>query len=128
MEKTRILIVEDELIVAEDLSGGLEKEGYDVVAKVSNADQALEKCLEIRPDLVLIDVKLEPDNKGLEAARFIRAELGIPVVYLTDYPKQALPFQKDFRRPSPCVTKPFREEELYAIIKAILKKNERNAE
>jgi CheY-like chemotaxis protein len=128
MKRARILIVEDELIVAEDLSGGLEREGYEVVAKVSNADQALEKCLETRPDLVLIDIKLERENKGLEAARFIRAELRIPVVYLTDYPRETLPLQKDFGPPSPCVTKPFREEELYAIINAILNKSERNSE
>jgi hypothetical protein len=71
---------------------------------------------------------LERENKGLEAARFMRAELGIPVVYLIDHPRRTLPLQKDFGPPSPCVAKFFREEELYSMINAILKKSERNVE
>ncbi|MGB6068541.1 MAG: response regulator [Desulfomonilaceae bacterium] len=128
MKKARILIVEDELIVAEDLFEGLEKEGYEVVAKVSNADQALEKCLEPRVDLVVIDIKFGGRDEGLEAAGLIRAELDIPLVYLTDHPKHPLPVQEDCLQSSPCVIEPFREEELYAIIQAILKESERNTE
>ena len=86
-EKTAasILIVEDESILAEDLGLSLENLGYLVRGKVSTGEEAVKLAEELRPDLILMDIKLQGDIDGIEAADQIRTRLDIPVVYLTGY-------------------------------------------
>jgi len=82
---TRLLIVEDERIVAFDLKQKLEGLGYAVVGTVANGLDAVRDAENLRPDLVLMDIHLEGDIDGIEAARGIAESFGIPVIFLTAY-------------------------------------------
>jgi CheY-like chemotaxis protein len=85
MERPKILIVEDEAIIALDIQYTLENLGYRVPAVVSSGEESIEKASEIHPDLVLMDIKLSGDMDGISAAEQIYNRFRIPVVYLTAY-------------------------------------------
>ncbi len=83
MVSAKILIVEDERIVALDIKSSLENLGYTVTGIVASGEAALTKVAESRPDLVLMDINLKGDMDGVETAEQIRAHFSIPVIYLT---------------------------------------------
>ncbi len=85
----RILIVEDEVLPARGLAGSLKNLGYEVIGMVSSAEEAVQIVEESKPDLVLIDIKLEGGIDGIEAADRIRSRFDIPVVYMTGYAEEA---------------------------------------
>src|SRR5258706_7810359 len=85
MAAKRILIVEDEGIIAKDIERALKKLAYDVVDIVSTSEEALARTAEHRPDLVLMDVMLKGELDGIETAQRIRHQYGLPVVYLTAF-------------------------------------------
>ncbi|NJL44825.1 MAG: response regulator [Leptolyngbyaceae cyanobacterium SM2_3_12] len=83
MPKPRILIVEDELLIAKNLEQKLKKLNYDVIAMVSSGKEAIEITELQSPDLVLMDIIIKGQESGLDAANFIQNNLGIPVIYVT---------------------------------------------
>jgi CheY-like chemotaxis protein len=85
MSKKQILVVEDESIVAEDLRQSLISLGYAVPSVESSGEKAIKKSMEIRPDLVLMDIMLYGQMDGIDAAKEIHDRFDIPVVYLTSY-------------------------------------------
>jgi two-component system, cell cycle sensor histidine kinase and response regulator CckA len=111
----RILIVEDESIVQLDLQRRVQRMGHTVVGIASSGEEAVAKAVELKPDLVIMDVRLEGSMDGIEAARRIRAEHGTRIVYVTAYAAtlEELAAQDVF---GPCVTKPFRTTELQSAI------------
>lgn len=82
-DDTRILVVEDDTIASMDVQAALERIGYRVAATTSSGEDAIRLCGELSPDLVLMDVRLEGEMDGIEAASKIAEVYGIPVVYLT---------------------------------------------
>jgi CheY-like chemotaxis protein len=80
---TTILIVEDEVIVATDLSRKLERLGYEVCGTAMEGEEAVALASSLRPHLVLMDIRLEGSMDGIEAARAICRNLDVPIVYLT---------------------------------------------
>jgi CheY-like chemotaxis protein len=85
MDKAKIMVVEDERIVARDLARQLGDLGYDVVATAYSGEEAVEKVGEVHPDLVLMDIVLAGKMDGIQAAEKITTLSGTPVVYLTSY-------------------------------------------
>lgn len=85
MSNAKIMVVEDEYLIADDIRITLENLGYEVPAIALSAEAAIEKVEEVKPDLVLIDIVLKGEMDGIEAAEQIRSRFGIPVVYLTAY-------------------------------------------
>ena len=85
MPQARILVVEDESIVARDIQKRLTNLGYAVVAVAASAEESIRQAIEKRPDLVLMDVVLKGAMDGVEAAEQIRSHFDIPLVYLTVY-------------------------------------------
>ena len=83
MAKARILIVEDESIIALDLSGILRGLGYEVSGIVPSGTKAVEAAVADPPDLILMDIILLGDMDGIEASRRIRSSRDIPIIYLT---------------------------------------------
>ncbi|MEA5503939.1 response regulator [Halotia wernerae UHCC 0503] len=81
----QFLIVEDEFILALDLKEKLESLGHNVIDIVDSAEEAIEKAIELHPDLVLMDIKLRGKMDGIEAAREIWNCLQIPIIYVTGY-------------------------------------------
>ncbi len=128
MVGTRILIVEDERITAEDIKGALESAGYDVPDLVSSGEEAIKKAGEIRPDLILMDIQLDGEMDGIEAAEIIRDKYSIPVIYLTAYSdsftvqraKITEPSGYILKEPFGFIHKPFEESELHTTIEITL--------
>jgi CheY-like chemotaxis protein len=79
----KILIVEDEGIVALDIQARLEGLGYEVPAILATGEEAIRTAVELQPDLVLMDIRLRGELDGLQAAEQIRVRCGIPIVFLT---------------------------------------------
>jgi PAS domain S-box-containing protein len=122
--QARIMIVEDESIVALDVRHRLERLGYAVPAIASSGEEAIAKATETRPDLVLMDIRLRGDMDGVEAAAQIRARFEIPIVYLTAFADEETLRRAKVTEPYGYVLKPFEERELHAIIEMALHKHE----
>jgi len=125
---SKILVVEDERITAEDIKSGLENAGYNVPALVSTGKDAVEKAEKLKPDQVLMDIKLKGKMDGIEAAGKIKLLYDIPVIYLTAYPDEYTVQRAKITEPSGyilkeetgLVTKPFEESELHTAIEITL--------
>ena len=122
MTDARILIVEDEGIVAKDLQNTLEGLGYTVTAVVPSAQEAVKKAVQTQPDLVLMDIILKGYANGVEAATAIR-QLNIPVVYLTAYSDDETLRRAKVTEPYGYILKPFEERELHIAIEIALHKH-----
>lgn len=128
MSKVRILVVEDEGVVAEDIQVSLGDLGYEVTAMAKSGEEAIEKAGETRPDLVLMDVHLHGAMDGIEAAQCIHAELGIPIVYLTAFSDDEMLARAKVAEPFGYLIKPYRERELHSTIEIALFKHQLESE
>lgn len=123
MVETQILVVEDESIVAEDIRRSLQNLGYKVSAVVSSGEKALKKVEEISPDIVLMDIVLQGEMDGIEAAEKIHSRFNIPVVYLTAYSDEKILERAKITEPFGYIIKPFKERELQINIEIALYKH-----
>ncbi|HEY9853965.1 MAG TPA: ATP-binding protein [Leptolyngbyaceae cyanobacterium] len=123
MNKTKILIVEDELLIATNLSRKLERIGYFVVDIVSSGVAAIERAAETKPDLILMDIVIKGDIDGIETAAQIHKKLDIPVIYTTAYADDNTLERAEKTGSYGYVIKPFKERELHATIKMALSKH-----
>ena len=123
MEKARILIVEDEAIVAEDLKMILGDIGYDVVGRAASAGDAIQKALELRPDLVLMDIVLRGKGNGIDASCEIKEKMDIPIIFLTAYSNIELIDKAKSIEPYAYIVKPLQERQLLASIEIALYKS-----
>jgi DNA-binding NarL/FixJ family response regulator len=94
--------------------------GYDVLAIAKDGTEAIEKARELRPDLILMDIKLGDGMDGIEAARHIRTQYGIPVVYVSAYADRELLDRARATRPAGFINKPFTTKDLLTTIKLAL--------
>ena len=124
MTRPQILIVEDELIVATSVQVSLRKAGYEVPAIVSSGEEAIQRAGQIRPDLVLMDIRLQGEMLGVEAAEQIRTQFDIPVVYMTAYADEASLQRAKVSQPFGYLVKPFMSDELRSTIEMALYKHE----
>jgi signal transduction histidine kinase len=123
MAGSKILVVEDERIVAKDISRRLERLGYIVVATASSGQEAIQKAIKTQPDLVLMDVQLKGEMDGIEAAQQIRVGLDVPVIYLTAYADQNTLQRAKITEPFGYIVKPFDERDLHATIEIALRRH-----
>jgi signal transduction histidine kinase len=128
MNEVKILIVEDELLIAKGLSRKLKKLGYAVVDIVSSGEAALEKVAEIQPDLVLMDIVIKGNMDGIEAAVKIHDFYNIPVIYLTAYADDRTLERARTSGSYGYILKPYKERELHATIKMALQKHEKDVQ
>ena len=119
----RILIVEDEAILAEDMGISLKNIGYVVEDKASTGAEAVRLAQELRPDLILMDIKLRGHIDGMEAADRIRANLDIPVIYLTGYSERDVLERAKKTQPYGYLGKPISLSELRSTIDTALYKH-----
>ncbi|HUO29884.1 MAG TPA: response regulator [Bryobacteraceae bacterium] len=113
---TRVFIVEDERIVAEDIRLTLESFGYTVAGIAASRDQALAEIEQTSPDLVLMDIVLKGAGDGVETARLVRERFDIPVVFLTAHADHATLHRAKVTEPFGYILKPFEGHELYSGI------------
>lgn len=120
MGAPRVLIVEDERIVAIDLQRRLTRLGYVVLAMASSGEEAIQKAIEMPPDIVLMDIRLQGAMDGVEAAGHIRARLHIPIIYMTAYSDERTLQQAGTGRSRPFIRKPFEEKALRTTLQRAL--------
>lgn len=118
--QSKILIVEDEDIIAMDIDDRLEALGYDVAGIVHTGAGAIEMAGNSRPDLVLMDIQLEGEMDGITAAGQIRDSFDIPVIYLTSYSDKKTLDRAKVTQPFGYILKPFEERELHSTIEMAL--------
>lgn len=114
--KGKILIVEDEPVVALDLQQEVEQLGLAVVGLAESADEALLAAEENRPDLALMDVRIVGSMDGVQTARLLREAYGIPVIFLTSYSDESTIRRAARELPYGYLTKPFQPRELKAAL------------
>jgi len=120
MGNARILVVEDEVIVLRDLQQTLTHLGYDVPAVATSGAAAIAQAAAVRPDLVLMDIRLRGSMDGITAAQQIRTQLAIPVVYVTAHSDTGTLQRVQPTAPYGYVLKPFNERELYVAVETAL--------
>jgi PAS domain S-box-containing protein len=121
-----ILVVEDEGVVAKDLQARLKKLGYQVPFTVPTGEEAIERARELRPALILMDVRLKGQIDGVEAAARIQQNARTPVIFLTAYADEGTLNRAKVTEPFGYILKPFNERELHTAIQVALFKH--NAE
>lgn len=124
MTKARILIVEDEQIVAMDIQNTLESNGFAVAGQTDRGEDAIAKIVELKPDLILMDINLKGNLDGIETAIQVRAQFDLPVIFLTAYGNPTIIERARLAAPFGYIFKPFEERELISNIEMALYKHE----
>ena len=122
--RRRVLIAEDESLVALDLAHSLRDAGFDVIDTVASGDEALRVGRTLRPDLVLMDIRLEGERDGIDTATELVAELGVPVVYLTAHSDERTLERAVRTEPYGYLLKPVNPRELRTAVELALYKHE----
>lgn len=118
--KTRILIVEDDMIIAANISLQLSKLGYEVTGIESRGEEAVSHALENQPDIILMDIQLKGKINGIDAAKLIQQKAAIPLIYLTANSDDAS-FQKAKEtKPYAFISKPFNKLNLERTIALVV--------
>ncbi|WP_100629032.1 response regulator [Algoriphagus formosus] len=121
-EKTRILIVEDDMIIAANISLQLSKLGYEVTGIESRGEDAVNHAIENHPDIILMDIQLKGGMNGIDAAKKIQEKTAIPLIYLTANADEAS-FQKAKEtKPYAFISKPFNKLNLERTIELVAEK------
>jgi CheY-like chemotaxis protein len=120
MQKARILVVEDEIIIAMEIEYILKKLGYAVTSIVNNGDDAIKSAGEEKPDLILMDIRIQGDKDGIETARIIRQKTDIPVVFTTAFLDEERIEKAEFQAPFRYIIKPIQEENLKDTLEMVL--------
>ncbi len=114
--KPRILIVEDEAVVGRDINRQLGELGYVSVGICSRGEDAVERAEKLRPDLLLMDIRLAGEMDGITAAQHIREKFDLPVVFLTAFAEMETLNRAKLAEPLGYLIKPFDEQALQAVI------------
>jgi len=123
MSKIKILVVEDESLVARDIQNMLLSLGYEVTDIVSSGERAIEAASAAPPDLVLMDIVLKGELDGIAAAEKLWEEFSIPVIFLTAYADDTTFQRAKLTKPFGYLLKPFEERELQTTIEMALYKS-----
>jgi len=128
MTQPRILVVDDERVVSLDVQDALRRLGYAVAGQAATGEAALELAERLRPNLALMDIRLEGDMDGTEAAARMTSAFGVPVIFLTAYSDDATMRRALAAAPFGYLLKPFGDRELRNAIELALAKHAAEAE
>ena len=128
MEETKVLIVEDEALIAQQLKKRLLKLGYEVSGVVASAAEAMESLRDNPANLVLMDIVIKGPIDGIDAAGHIQNEFNLPVIFLTAYADEKTLQRAELVRAYGYLVKPVQERELNAMIRIVLNRNARDRE
>jgi DNA-binding LytR/AlgR family response regulator len=128
MKRTSILIVEDEIIIAKDMTLTLGKLGYNVVGHCVNGEDVMMMVEEKHPDVILMDIMLKGEMTGIDAAKEVKANHSIPVIFITAYSDEDSISRANTTAPFGYLVKPFKANDLRATIETALNRfNEEQA-
>lgn len=126
-QPTRILVVEDDPQMAKFISFKLNYLGYDVAGLASTEAMAIQLTKELKPDLILMDILLDNDDDGIEAANKILSFSDVPIVYLTAYEDQELFQRAKITKPFGYLLKPFNDRDLNLVVEtAAFRQSQKN--
>lgn len=120
MEKVKILVVEDEVIIADHLADTLEALGYETLEPAIDFAEAVATIEEERPDIAILDIQLSGRKNGVDLAEKINSEYHFPFIFLTSNSDRETLEEAKLANPSAFLIKPFSKEELYASIEVAL--------
>jgi len=119
----RVLVVEDETLIAEELRERLSRLGFSVIAAVGSAEEGIAIATSERPDLVLMDIRLQGEKDGVQAAEEIRRQVDVPIVYVTAYSDRLTVDRAKSTDHDGFILKPFHAHELQSTIEVALKRH-----
>ncbi|MFZ1548178.1 MAG: EAL domain-containing protein [Candidatus Nitrotoga sp.] len=122
--KPKILVVEDEFIVARDIQQQLVSLGYNAVGHAIAGEQAIVLAQELKPDLVLMDIQLAGTMDGIEAAKILRTQHSLPVIFLTAFATDDVLARAKLAEPYGYIIKPFTEQDLHTMLEMALYKKQ----
>ena len=123
-EKCNVMVVEDEYLVAEEIIRSLKQKGYNICGDASNGSEALELLKEVKPDIILMDIKM-PVMDGLEATRLIQENYSIPIVGLSSHESPEIVHSASKTGMAAYITKPPKADDIdRAIIIAMARHND----
>lgn len=120
MDKTRILVVEDEIIIADDICNILNQLGYEALEPAISYTEALKCMEEFNPDLVILDIQLSGNKDGIDLAWKIKEDFDIPFIFLTSNADKLTVDRAKRVAPPAYLVKPFNKDELYTAIEIAL--------
>ncbi len=118
--KTKVLIVEDESIVAKDIQNILQKNNYEVIGIANNADTALNYLAQQMPNVILMDIMIKGNMNGIELSHKIKEEYDIPIIFLTAYSDLPTLEKAKIVEPYAYITKPFKNSDILSAIEITL--------
>ncbi|MFV8363532.1 response regulator transcription factor [Flavobacterium sp. ZT3P35] len=118
--KSKIIVVEDELLIALHIKKVLEKNNYEVTIDITSVEDAIQYIEKSPPDLVLIDINLNKDKEGIELGSYLLKKDTIPYVYLTSYSDKSTLDKVNMTRPQGYIVKPFKDEDLLSTVSIVL--------
>lgn len=121
--RPRALIVEDEILIAEELKERLSVLGFSVIAAVDTGEEGIAIATRERPDLVLMDIRLKGEKDGVQATEEIRQQVDVPIVYLTAYSDRLTVDRVKRSEYDGFVLKPFRASELQSTIETAMRRH-----
>jgi DNA-binding response OmpR family regulator len=121
--KPRALIVEDEILIAEELKARLSLLGFSVIAAVDSGEEGIAIATRERPDLVLMDIRLKGEKDGVQATKEIHQQVDVPIVYLTAYSDRLTVDRARGTEYDGFVLKPFRAGELQSTIEIAMQRH-----
>lgn len=121
MCKLKILIIEDNNLIALNLKEQLKGLGHNIIKIVSNGKNAIKLTEETNPDLILMDIQLKGELDGIETAQIIKDKYNTPLIYLTAYHTNELLDRAQKTQPIAYITKPYEEKELQTAIQCLQK-------
>ena len=131
-DKTSILIVEDDMIIAANISLQLTKLGYEVTGIISRGEEAIVQVKDYPPDILLLDIRLKGSLNGIETAKAIQEFQNIPIIYLTANNDEATFASAKETRPRAFITKPFNklnlERSIALVVEQLKKENHGSAQ
>jgi CheY-like chemotaxis protein len=119
----RALIVEDEILIAEELRERLSRLGFSVIAAVDSAEEGIAIATRERPDLVLMDIRLKGAKDGVQAAEEIHQHVDVPIVYLTAYSDHQTVDRAKRTEFDGFILKPFQRRELQSTIEIAMQRH-----
>lgn len=125
MKEERILIVEDDANIAENIQEILELQDFFNIDIVNSANQCIKQIKKNRPDLVLMDIKLKGDKDGIELAEIVKQMVDVPLIFVTSYSEPSIIERAKRISPAGFIVKPFNTNDIHAIVEIVLY-NQRN--
>ena len=120
MKEERILVVEDDPDIAENIEEILELLGYVNIDIANSANQAIKVVKKYRPDLVFMDIKLKGDKDGIELGEIIQQMVDAPIIYVTSYSDPTIIERAKRIHPAGFIVKPFNTNDIHAIVEIVL--------